>query len=142
MATTKTLAPTNQTVTIPAMSDAPNASVLAINDSRQTDAINTLTNKRNVLLTTWNVPDFTINARSGKLLSTILSNYSINVPSGQAILANVCIVANGVSGLTINFDGTGAYTSASPAAYIFNTADTQRTISGLNVRVLTLLKEA
>ena len=42
MATSKTLAPTNVTISIPAMTDAPNASVLANCADKEADAINAL----------------------------------------------------------------------------------------------------
>lgn len=42
MATSKTLAPTNVTISIPAMTDAPNASVLSNCIDKEADAINTL----------------------------------------------------------------------------------------------------
>ena len=42
MATSKTLTPTNQSISIPAMSDAPNMSVLADAISKEADAINEL----------------------------------------------------------------------------------------------------
>ena len=42
MATSKTLEPTNVTISIPAMTDAPNASVLSNCIDKEADAINTL----------------------------------------------------------------------------------------------------
>ena len=42
MATSKTLAPTNVTISIPEMTDAPNASVLSNCIDKEADAINTL----------------------------------------------------------------------------------------------------
>ena len=42
MATSKTLAPTNVTISIPAMTDAPNASVMSNCIDKEADAINTL----------------------------------------------------------------------------------------------------
>ena len=47
MATSKTLAPTNVTISIPAMTDAPNASVLSNCIDKEADAINTLNSKLN-----------------------------------------------------------------------------------------------
>ena len=46
MATSKTLAPTNVTISIPAMTDAPNASVLANCADKEADAINALNSQK------------------------------------------------------------------------------------------------
>ena len=59
MATSKTLAPTNVTISIPAMTDAPDASVISNCLDKEADAINTLNSKLgNFLLTSG---DFTAN---------------------------------------------------------------------------------
>ena len=52
MATSKTLAPTNVTISIPAMTDAPNASVLSNCIDKEADAINTLNSQLASKITT------------------------------------------------------------------------------------------
>ena len=50
MATSKTLAPTNVTISIPAMTDQPNASVLANCADKEADAINALNSQKATLV--------------------------------------------------------------------------------------------
>ena len=86
MATSKTLAPTNVTISIPAMTDQPNASVLANCADKEADAINAL----NSQLTTKN--GTVTAAQSGSSVANFAVRQSGNV-----------VTVNGyISGLTIN----------------------------------------
>ena len=68
MATSKTLAPTNVTISIPAMTDQPNASVLANCADKEADAINALNSQ------IANLPDVSYASISGNTLSAFESS--------------------------------------------------------------------
>ena len=92
MATSKTLAPTNVTISIPEMTDAPNASVLANCADKEADAINALNSQIST------PTEVTLTAGSG-----------ITVPTGGIKchkVGRVCFVT--FNGLT--FDSTGNFT--------------------------------
>ena len=85
MATSKTLAPTNVTISIPAMTDAPNASVLANCADKEADAINALNSQIAEFIPTKRI-------RTGTV-----SSFSINFPSGGQF-----IVTSTLNGMNYN----------------------------------------
>ena len=76
--TTKTLTPTNQTVTLPDMTERPDASVLVTDISREVDAINalnsTISNKIKLLGNTPASKDYTIDGSSRLIMFAIGTN--------------------------------------------------------------------
>ena len=94
MATSKTLAPTNVTISIPAMTDAPNASVLANCADKEADAINALNSQTTqVVVPTYNngsygTDNFFIRA-VGRVV--ILNGYFTftTAPTGEVTIGNI-----------------------------------------------------
>ena len=77
MATSKTLAPTNVTISIPAMTDQPNASVLANCADKEADAINALNSQ---------IAEFIPTKR---MRTGTVSSFTINFPTaGQYIVTS------------------------------------------------------
>lgn len=94
MATSKTLAPTNVTISIPAMTDAPNASVISNCLDKEADAINTLNSQTTqVVIPTFNngsygTADLFICA-VGRVVT--LNGYFVftNAPTGEVTIGNI-----------------------------------------------------
>ena len=69
MATSKTLAPTNVTISIPAMTDQPNASVLANCADKEADAINALNSNINAMFTVFKTVAYGQTVSSGTTIT-------------------------------------------------------------------------
>ena len=74
MATSKTLTPTNETIQIPAMTDAPDASVFSNCIDKEADAINALNSKRTIVQTQVQIPSVT--SQPGQV-SQIVQNFNL-----------------------------------------------------------------
>ena len=95
MATSKTLAPTNVTISIPAMTDAPNASVLSNCIDKEADAINAL-NSQIKKIQSGQVTDITLAANAQTEVQVSLpTNYS----GGNAYLAVATLEFYGTANL-------------------------------------------
>lgn len=108
MATSKTLAPTNVTISIPAMTDAPNASVLANCADKEADAINALNSQ--LASTSGGVPkrQAGVIAAGGSATISLSSDYSANTEYALVAL-NYSGNALGGSALVFLGRGTGKY---------------------------------
>ena len=97
MATSKTLAPTNVTISIPAMTDQPNASVLANCADKEADAINALNSQlkmktsylggyTNASANTWADTGLTIVVPTGHVfIGVVTTGYSSGRPIGIGV---------------------------------------------------------
>ena len=86
MATNKTLAPTNVTISIPAMTDAPNASVLANCADKEADAINALNSQiAHQLCTVTPATNFTLTGNTKLARSGDVMSFAISVQTTSAI---------------------------------------------------------
>ena len=91
MATSKTLTPTNETISIPAMTDQPDASVFSNCVDKEADAINALNSK----LTTINFQHTFSNIAAG---AGALETVSIpNPPSGKTLQLATVTQASGLN---------------------------------------------
>ena len=88
MATSKTLAPTNVTISIPAMTDAPNASVISNCIDKEADAINALNSQIVKILKTKTI---SATSDSNSTIDLALSNayivYSVYTPDMTNVAA-------------------------------------------------------
>lgn len=119
MATSKTLAPTNVTISIPAMTDAPNASVLSNCIDKEADAINTLNSQ---MATKANIQKGNI---AGGASETIAITRPAFVSVGRA--------SNTATSTTAFIDGWGiTYLSNNTGAFTLSMSDNNLTISNLS----------
>ena len=103
MATSKTLAPTNVTISIPAMTDAPNASVLSNCIDKEADAINTLNSQ---------IANKTYSMKSGT------AAYGVLVRCANVVFFTVFNQSwNGVASTSIISNDSSAVTLAIPSGY-------------------------
>ena len=120
MATSKTLAPTNVTISIPAMTDAPNASVLSNCIDKEADAINTL-NSQIGSGTTW------VSVPAGGSATVTMSSkgfwafYRVYRPTIVFIRTNgtVELTVGETTDLTFSLSGT-TLTITNPATWAVN----------------------
>ena len=106
MATSKTLAPTNVTISIPAMTDQPNASVLANCADKEADAINALNSQ---LSARFNNTAIT----SMSDLISYFGTYKIGLTRVSNTVGNL-LSGHNRTGLCIGFEITSEY-----SAFIF-----------------------
>ena len=114
MATSKTLAPTNVTISIPAMTDAPNASVLSNCIDKEADAINTLNSQLGglqIIQLTKSVSSgfFKITTADGVANNKLLIVQNCYVTSSHLVGLNFTVQHNGANGYTVyvrKVDGT------------------------------------
>ena len=93
MATSKTLAPTNVTISIPAMTDAPNASVLANCADKEADAINALNSQINGYTTMASSTDLnTLTTNANYMVGNM--GQMTNAPSGCGTSGFFYVVKN------------------------------------------------
>ena len=125
MATSKTLAPTNVTISIPAMTDQPNASVLANCADKEADAINALNSQ--------------IDSKIGVIDSVTIAgggNTSFTLPSDGVYLmagyGSVGALANCVFLI-------GGYATASRCSVVNLTGNQTVTIDSSNTSALTFI---
>ena len=85
MATSKTLAPTNVTISIPAMTDAPNASVLSNCIDKEADAINTLNSQLVNGIVKCGSKTITIPAWTTGNPESITVDFTDDIPTGRSI---------------------------------------------------------
>ena len=95
MATSKTLAPTNVTISIPAMTDAPNASVISNCIDKEADAINALNSQFTLQYenltkdgTVWSAGSITIRRR-GCVVELKVEGATIGTTSGYSQISTV-----------------------------------------------------
>lgn len=95
MATSKTLTPTNQTISIPALGDAPDASVFSNCIEKEADAINTLNSQLEFINRSIQVP-YTCEsyAQFNTNLKTLVD---ADLPSGYTVLGIVGYTTNDVN---------------------------------------------
>lgn len=123
MATSKTLAPTNVTISIPAMTDAPNASVISNCLDKEADAINALnsqkSNKVIVSFTTTSGNNvFTLAANSRLLMFSADSN------AGRCGMWIVFSTGGGVTGVVPVLSATGITVTEGTGQITFNSQGT------------------
>ena len=85
MATSKTLAPTKVTISIPSMTDAPNASVLANCADKEADAINALNSQLANGIVKCGSKTITIPAWSTGNPQSITVDFTDDIPAGRSI---------------------------------------------------------
>ena len=122
MATSKTLTPTNVTISIPEMTDQPNASVFSNCVDKEADAINALSYQINNIKTTSLLTDIVFERvgkvvvmsigsgsyktdSSGYIINT--SNVRISIPTGYRPTSNITFLESlAAKRVTILMDGT------------------------------------
>lgn len=109
MATSKTLAPTNVTISIPAMTDAPNASVISNCLDKEADAINALNSQIALLKTATSLLNestaFTTSyANTGKTITVpktglvvLTQNYTNTLPVSLGLKATTSVASTSVA---------------------------------------------
>lgn len=100
MATNKTLAPTNVTIAIPAMSDKPDASVFSNCVDKEADAINALNSNISTCMRKFLIgqvtssTSFTLSVSSGSIYGLLVG---ISAASARHILATITLRNNGTA---------------------------------------------
>ena len=140
MATTKTIQPTGQTITIPALPDAPDASVFSDGIGKITDAVNSLNSKITIGTFTTTLP-----FETGKYMC-MTADYAINGVSIPQFTIFDCHVRNQdgmayathvVSGRSFCVSGTvGVWNKCFEIASIGNTAVTVDAVGSYNTDVI------
>lgn len=130
MATTKTIQPTGQTITIPAMTDRPDASVLATDISRITDAVNA---ENQVLATHPTFKSFQIPANSSITLT--ITHRCVITAIGDNDGRNIYICRTGGGALRITELTTSSKLTASTNNTELTLTSTETTVVFLYVTI-------